>query len=232
MNIQPEFVVMLTKKDINVESIPDIIKDCKNIPADSWGFKSAGLTDDEIISISRCLKEAGKSVYLEVVTYTEEEYARVAKIAECGFIYCVTGTIYDPKLHEALKKHGVKYIPIVGKTVDIQGIITKPMAEIVSDAIEVAAKATDGISLMAYRHAELDGNQIIKTVKEAIGPHKRLMIVGSVNSFERIDNVISLGADAFSIGSALFNAQFVPDADFNRNLAEVVDYLIGWEADE
>lgn len=232
MRTKPEFIAMLAKKDANVESIPEIIDACRGIPVSSWGFKSTGLSDEDILGISKCLNEAGKQVYVEVVTYTQEEYFRIAELAKSGLIYCVTGTIYDSAMHSKLKECGVKYIPIVGKTIGLNGVITKPLEDIVADAVRVCAEDTDGISIMAYRHLQLDGNEIIKAVRSAIPEQSKLMVVGSVNSFERIDNVIALGADFFSIGSALFNAQFVPDADFRSNLSEVADYLSGWEADE
>ncbi len=61
------------------------------------------------------MREAGKTSFLEVVSYSEEECMRGAKLAvECGFDYLL-GTLYYDSVAEYVKKQGLKYCPFAGK---------------------------------------------------------------------------------------------------------------------
>ena len=51
------------------------------------------------------------------------------------------------------------------------------------------------------------------------------MSAGSIASFERLDEVCRAGPWGFTIGSAFFERKFVPEGDFDDNLAAVTDWL-------
>ena len=70
--MKPDLIIMLTCNDITVSNAAEIFDSCKDLPAKHWGFKDVGLDKDEMIDLNRRMKEAGKTTYLEVVTYTEE----------------------------------------------------------------------------------------------------------------------------------------------------------------
>lgn len=92
--MKPELIIMLTQNDITVTNAVEVFDVCKDLPAQHWGFKDVGLSKDEMIALNRKMKDAGKTTYLEVVTYTEEGCVEGAKLAgECGFDY-LTGTVY------------------------------------------------------------------------------------------------------------------------------------------
>ena len=53
-----------------------MFESCKDIPVQFWGFKDAGVPKEEMARIVRAMKDAGKTTFLEVVSYTEEECMR------------------------------------------------------------------------------------------------------------------------------------------------------------
>ena len=56
----------------------------------------------------------------------------------------------------------------------------------------------------------------------AIGQRGELIVAGSVNSFERIEALRAAGADAFTIGSAIFDGSLSPRAGTLRARLEAV----------
>ena len=71
MKRKPNLVVMLTHNDVTVKDAYDLFDACKDLPVQHWGFKNVGLPKDEMKRIVSAMKAAGKTTYLEVVTYDE-----------------------------------------------------------------------------------------------------------------------------------------------------------------
>ena len=69
----PELVVMLTHNDQTVPNAIEIFKEAKDSKAKFWGFKEIGLPEDKMKELVGMMKEAGKTTFLEVVDYTEED---------------------------------------------------------------------------------------------------------------------------------------------------------------
>jgi putative N-acetylmannosamine-6-phosphate epimerase len=80
--------------------------------------------------------------------------------------------------------------------------------EVVSDARKAAASGVDGINLLAYRYNG-DVDHLMDSVKTAVAIP--LIVAGDINSFERIERVMRLGAWGFTIGSAIFERKFSKD---------------------
>ena len=110
-----KLIVMLTHNDVTVEDAKEIFEANKDLPVQNWGFKDVGLEPRKMKELCAMMKEAGKTTYLEVVTYSEEECLRGAKLAvECGFD-CLLGTIYYDSVMDYVKTTDLKYFPFVGK---------------------------------------------------------------------------------------------------------------------
>ena len=68
-----------------------------------------------VIELINAMKAAGKTTFLEVVTYSEEECMAGAKLAvELGFDYLM-GTIFYDSVFKYLNENGMKYLPFCGK---------------------------------------------------------------------------------------------------------------------
>ena len=84
--MESKIIIMLTHNDQTVKNALEVFDSCKDLPVDFWGFKDVGLEHDKMAELIKAMKAAGKTTFLEVVTYSEEECMRGAKLAvECGF---------------------------------------------------------------------------------------------------------------------------------------------------
>lgn len=219
-----ELIIMLTNNDITVKNAAEVFKECKDLDAKKWGFKDVGLEKNQMIQLAKAMKDAGKETYIEVVTYTEEGCLEGAKLAyECGFDY-LTGTLPFDSVFEYAKKHNLKYCPFVGKVggspVELKGSIES----IVESAKMCIEKGAAGVDLTAYRYADGDAVELTKAVIDAVGADK-VCIAGSIGTTERMNAMEEAGVAEYTMGSALFNGNFVKDGSFRENLEYVLSYL-------
>lgn len=220
----PELIIMLTNNDITVSNAAEVFEACKDLPAKKWGFKDVGLEKDQMIELAKKMKEAGKETYIEVVTYTEEGCLEGAKMAyECGFDY-LTGTLPFESVFEYAKEHNLKYCPFCGAVGGSPVELTGSVESVVESAKECIANGAEGIDLTAYRYADGDPVELTKAVVEAVGADK-VCIAGSIGNTERMDAMKEAGVAEYTMGSALFNANFVKGGTFRENLEFVLDYL-------
>ena len=66
-------IVMLTNNDKTVDNAYEIFEKCKDSKAKCWGFKEEPLPLEEMKKLYTYMKKCGKTTFLEVVAYTEEE---------------------------------------------------------------------------------------------------------------------------------------------------------------
>ena len=78
---KPEFIVMLTHNDRTVENAKQIFDMCRDAAAKCWGFKEHPLPLEEMKALYTKMKAQGKTTFLEVVAYTEEEGLAGAQMA-------------------------------------------------------------------------------------------------------------------------------------------------------
>ena len=102
--------------------------------------------------------------------------------------------------------------------------LTGSIDEIVSSAKECIEKGADGVDLTAYRYADGNPIELTKAIVDAIGADK-VCIAGSVGNEERMNQMKDAGVAEYTMGSALFNANFVEGGTFRENLEYVLNYL-------
>jgi hypothetical protein len=220
--MKPEFILMLTYNDTTVKDALKIFRECRDTPVTHWGFKDVGLPPDEMKALVREMKNAGKTTYLEVVSLSEEEGLRGAKIAvEAGFDILM-GTIFFDTIWDYLKPKPIKYYPFSGHIYGHPSIMDGAIDEIVSHARFLESRGVPGMDLLSYRYVG-DAPLLLKEVVKAT----RVPIVsaGSIDSHRRMAEVWQAGAWGFTIGSALFDKKFVPNGSFRENTVAVCDWL-------
>lgn len=220
MNRKIEPIIMLTEHDLTVANGVEIFEKCKDIPINNWGFKSIGQPIEKLHEIAKAIKTAGKKLHLEVITFTQEEYDRVAKFCAAAGVDLLLGTVYDKELHEKLRECGTEYWPFVGKTPGIPGQIIKSMDEIIEDARFAVQMGVDGLSCPAYMHGEYTGEEIVAAIHKAV-PDIPIMVAGRVVCPDQMKALIPAGATLFTIGGALFSRNFVPEGDFRANVQKL-----------
>ena len=69
----------------------------------------------------------------------------------------------------------------------------------------------------------VDGEKLAREFCAAIDA--KVCIAGSISSYARIDTMFDIGPWGFTMGSALFTKNFVPEGSFRDNLKAVADYM-------
>jgi hypothetical protein len=220
--MKPEFILMLTYNDTTVKDALNIFRECKDAPVMHWGFKDVGLPPDEMKAVVREMKAAGKTTYLEVVSLSEEDGLRGARIAvEAGFDVLM-GTVFFDSILEYLKGKPIKYYPFPGHIYGHPSILDGGMDEIVAHARFLESQGVQGMDLLSYRYVG-DAPQLLQEVVKAT--NVPIVSAGSIESYRRLAEVWQTGAWGFTIGSALFDKKFVPDGTFLENTLAVCEWL-------
>ena len=216
----PELVVMLTHNDRTVADAAEIFQSCKNSKAKFWGFKEEGLPLKDMKKLFRYMKECGKTTFLEVVAYTEAECLEGAKMGvECGVDYLM-GTMYFDSINEYCKAHHLKYMPFVGKITGRPSILEGTIEGMIDEANNLLKKGVYGFDLLGYRYtgdAALLNRDFVKNMKVPV------CIAGSVNSYERLQEIKDVSPWAFTIGGAFFENKF--DGTMKEQIDKVCNFM-------
>jgi hypothetical protein len=219
---KPELIVMLTHEDETVPDALELFERTKHYPITYWGFKDVGLAPKEMQAVAASMKEAGKVTCLEVVSLSEEEGLRGARLAvEAGFDILM-GTVFYPSIGEFLQDKQVRYYPFPGRVYGHPSILDGTIDEIVLHACELERYGVQGLDLLTYRYGGNAPGLLSQVVQSTQIP---VVSAGSIASFERIDQVWGSGAWGFTIGSAFFERKFVPDGSFEENVLAVCTWL-------
>lgn len=202
---RPELIVMITWRDYTVENALEIFEQCKYSDARYWGIKEHSLPLAEMKKLFAEMKKYGKTTILEVVAYTEEEGMAGAKMAaECG-CDILMGTVYADSINLFCQEHNLKYMPFVGTISGRPSVMSGNIDNIIAEAQEYVDKGVWGINLLGYRYTgdiiELNN----RFVEEVDAP---VCLAGSINSYNRLDEVKNANPWAFTIGSAFFEQKF------------------------
>jgi hypothetical protein len=221
-HLKPELIVMLTHHDQTVPNALELFERTKDYPITHWGFKDVGLPSEEMRTVATAMKNAGKTTFLEVVSLSEEDGLRGARLAvDVGFDILM-GTVFYPSIGDYLKDKPVRYYPFPGHVHSHPSILDGAIDEIVAHACELEANGVQGLDLLTYRYNG-EAAHLLKRVVQAT--NIPIVSAGSIASFERILEVWDSGAWGFTIGSAFFEKQFVPNGSFEENVLMVCNWL-------
>lgn len=216
----PELIVMLTLNDRTVKNASQVFEQCKNSKAKYFGFKEEGIPLSQMIKLYNSIKACGKSTVLEVVAYSEYDGLAGAKIAaECG-CDILMGTMYFDSIRDFCKSKGIKYMPYVGNVLERPSVLTGSIDGMIAEAKECLEKGVDGFDLLGYRYTEDARELIERFVNEVDAP---VCVAGSVDSYERLDELKDIEPWSFTIGGAFFNNRF--DGTIPEQIDKVCEYI-------
>ena len=219
---KPELIVMLTHYDQTVPDALTLFEQMQGYPITHWGFKDIGLSPGDMQKVVTSMQNAGKTTYLEVVSLSEEEGLRGARLAvDLGFDILM-GTVFFPSIGEYLKDKPIKYYPFPGQIRGHPSILDGTIDQIVAHATQLESQGAHGLDLLTYRYTGDASDLLNKVVQATSIP---VVSAGSIASFERIHEVWDSGAWGFTIGSAFFEKQFLPDGSLEENVLTVCNWL-------
>ncbi len=220
MKNTPALIVMLTYNDCTVLNASEIFSRCRSSAAEFWGFKEKPLPQEKMKELFSLMKECGKTTVLEVVAYTDEECLAGAKLAaECG-CDILMGTVFSDAVNDFCRSNGIKYMPFVGKVYDRPSVLSGSIDDMIAEAKDYISRGAYGIDLLGYRYTG-DPVELDRRFVEAVDAP--VCIAGSVNSYERLDEIAETSPWAFTIGSAFFDKKF--GEDFGGQIDRVCAYI-------
>lgn len=220
MKREPELTVMLTYDDRTVSNAAQIFEQCKDTKAVRWGFKEEGLPVEQMKALFARMQECGKKTVLEVVAYTEEECMAGARLAvDCG-CDMLMGTVFFDSVNAFCHEHDIKYMPFVGNVHDRPSVLEGDITQMLAEAEKCIEKGAYGVDLLAYRYTG-DQKQLLRSF--AAQADMPVCIAGSVNDYERIDEILQTGLSCFTVGSAFFDNNF--DGTFAEQIDKVCTYI-------
>ena len=220
MKNDPLLIVMLTLDDQTVMNAREIFEGCCDCGAEYFGFKEEPLPPEEMKELFGMMREHGKKTALEVVAYDEEKCLDGAKLAVMCGCDMLMGTMYFESVAELCRKNGLKYLPFVGEVTGRPSVLDGTIDGMIAEARSLAAKGVDGFDLLGYRFTGDPSELISRFVEETELP---VVIAGSINSYERLDEIKSVSPWGFTIGSAFFENCF--GKSFSEQINNVCDYI-------
>jgi hypothetical protein len=223
-----DFIFMLTRDDRTVEDCLDLMELIRPVGLKHVGFKDIGVAPRILEKLTDAIHDSGATAYMEVVSTTQEaclESARVAR--DLGVNRLLGGTQVD-RIMELLEGSNTEYFPFPGRPVGHPTRLGGTPAEVEAQCRDFVAKGCAGCDILAYRATEADPIELVKAARRGLGPDKYLIVAGAVTSSERIRAVEAAGADAFTIGTAVFNGSYSPTK--GSILSQLRDVLADCEA--
>jgi hypothetical protein len=204
-----DFIFMLTRQDRTVPDCLEVLSRIAPLGLRHIGFKDIGADDATLRALNARIKIMGAQSYLEVVATSPEAALNSARIAAAiGVDHLLGGTQVAETLL-LLQGTSVKYYPFPGTPVGHPTRLGGDVALIATHTADCIAHGCAGVDLLAYRALDADPIALATAARAALG-HKKLICAGGVDSPARIAALRAAGADAFTVGSAVFDDAFAP----------------------
>ncbi len=205
-----DFIFMLTRDDRTVQDCLELIDLIRPVGLKHVGFKDVGVPPSVLKTLAKAIHASGATSYMEVVSTTPEACLASARVArDLGVNRLLGGTQVD-EIMDILDGSGTEYYPFPGRPIGHPTKLGGTPAEVEAQCRDFVAKGCAGCDILAYRATEADPIDLVKAARRGLGRDKYLIVAGAVTSAERIRAVEAAGADAFTIGTAVFNGSYSP----------------------
>lgn len=221
-----EFIFMLTHQDVTIPNALEVFEEIKDTGLKFVGCKDIGLPIEKLQELFRKMKNAGMITFLEVVSNDEEKhFMGVEKAIRVGADYLIGGMPrFARKTLEYLKekKANLKFFPYIGKVIGHPCVLEGSVNEIVNNGVEFEEMGIHGINLLLYRYIG-DVNLLLdRTIETLKIP---LIVAGSIDNFEKIDQMKRKNVWAFTIGGAILEKKFAPAKNIKQQVSAVLKRL-------
>jgi hypothetical protein len=204
-----DFIFMLTRSDRTIEDCLTVFDEIAPLGLRHVGFKDVGVPPATLRALTDAIRATGALSYMEVVSTSPEAALNSARVArDLGIDRLLGGTqIFETM--QILKGSNTAYYPFPGKPAGHPTKLGGSPADVEEQSASFMAMGCAGADLLAYRATEADPIALVKAARRGLGKGF-LIVAGSVSSRERVKAVAEAGADAFTIGSAVFDQSYSP----------------------
>lgn len=205
-----DFIFMLTRHDQTVQDCLEVIEAIAPVGLTHVGFKDVGVDVATLIELNQRIKNTGATSYMEVVSTSQEACLRSARAAVEIKVDRLLGGTDVSEVLTILDGTGIGYYPFPGVPTGHPTRLGGSPEQVAQHCRGFLEAGCAGVDLLAYRATEADPIDLVRAAREAL-PNAGLIVAGSVDSPARIRALAEAGADAFTIGSAVFDGSFSPN---------------------
>ncbi len=200
---------MLTRSDETVVDCLDTWSAIESVGLTHAGFKDVGVDIATLAELNRRMQANGVTTYLEVVSTSSEACLRSARAAVQIGVDRLMGGTQVAEIMSIVHGTGIEYLPFPGVPVGHPTVLGGSPALVEQQCRDFAGQGCGGVDLLAYRATEADPLELVRAARR--GTHGYLVVAGSVSTTMQIDALRTAGADAFTVGSAVFDGSFSPN---------------------
>ena len=222
-----DFIFMLTHHDKTVQDCLDVYDSLSGLGLKHVGFKDVGVDRATLRELTRRIKADKCIAYIEVVSQTPETIRQSIKSsAELGVDRVLGGQ--DIRLAMKTFKDGAPaYYPFPGRPVGHPTKLGGTASDVEADCRKAVASGCPGVDLLAYRATDADPLDLVRAARRGVGHNGYLIVAGSIDSPQRVKAVAAAGANAFTIGSAVFEEAFAQGVKGVRDQCKAVLRAVG-----
>ena len=203
-----DFIFMLTRHDRTIDDAEDIVDSVCELGVRHIGFKDIGVPRETLQRVVHRIRAHRATCYLEVVSTTSDAVAASLETgAALGADFVLGGTDLD--VAERALGSLAGYFPFPGRPVGHPTRLGGTPDQVEHDVRTARARGCGGVDLLAYRATEADPLDLVRAARRGVNGG-RLIVAGSVSSAQQIHALAAAGADAFTVGSAVFDRTFSP----------------------
>lgn len=211
---------MLTRADRTVTDALDVLDDTRALGLRHIGFKDVGVEPAAMAALHRRIKELGAASYLEVVSTSADASLQSLRLArELGVDHVLGGTQVEAAVALLAGSH-VRYLPFPGGPFGHPTQLRGSALDIAADCRRFRALGVAGVDLLAYRATEAEPIELVRAARAAM--EGTLLVAGGVGSAAQVRALAAAGADAFTVGSAVFDGSFAPNVGSLRSQLKAV----------
>lgn len=204
-----DFIFMLTRGDKTVEDCLEVLEQIAPLGLGHIGFKDVGVEPKTLTALTDRIRALGATSYMEVVSETPEACLRSATVARDLGVDRLLGGTDVARINEILAGTHTEYYPFPGFPSGHPTKLGGKPADVTAHCESFRAAGCAGADLLAFRATESDPLELIRAARRGLG-NGYLIVAGSITSRERIKAVAEAGADAFTIGTAVFDGSYNP----------------------
>lgn len=204
-----DFIFMLTRGDKTIEDCLEVFGHIAPIGLKHVGFKDVGVRPETLKALTAAIHQSGATSYMEVVSETADAAINSTRVAaELGVQRLLGGTQVSA-VKDILLGTRTQYYPFAGKPVGHPTKLGGTADEVEAHCREFMKQGCAGADLLAYRATEAEPLELVRAARKGLGAG-HLIVAGSIVSAERIRAIAAAGADAFTIGTAVFDGSYSP----------------------
>lgn len=204
---------MLTHQDRTVEDPLEVLDAVRPLGVRHIGFKDIGAPPAVLAKLAQKIRAAGAVSYMELVCTDDDECLRSARFArDIGVDRLLGGTRVDEVL-AILAGSETAYFPFSGRPRGHPTRLEGTPEEMEAQCSAFLTKGCPGVDLLAFRSTQAAPLDLVAACRRGLGEKGYLIVAGSVSSADQIRSLKAAGANAFTIGSAVFDRSFSPHRD-------------------